>query len=227
MRFTRPDDLRRYYPEAHDAIMAVKERLLSLMPAELGPLLEQLSEVQLRCFACDCAEHVLPFFERLMPQDQRPRLAIETARRFARGEAEAAVLKEAMGQAEGAAWKAGEVAGAQGDEAAGALPVDDAAASAAAAAEACCVANAQAAAQSAACGAVEVMLIAALGAQRADRVWAWQWHFATYDPDKLKDPAVLAAKVSQKLLDQYRQAEQQAHDWLMSRARAYLEQRSG
>lgn len=207
--------------------MAVKDRLLSLISPELRPLLQQLSDVQLRCFACDCAEHVLPIFERLMPQDQRPRLAIETARRFARGEADAAALAHASGQAEGAAWKAGEVTLAQGDQDAGTLSVDEAAASAAAAAEACCAADATTAALSAATGAVDVALIVALGGQQADRIWAWEWHFATYDPDKLKDSAALAGKVGKELLEQYRRAQKQEHDWQMDCVRVYLEQGSG
>ncbi len=40
-----------------------------------------------RLFACDCAERVLPLFESKYPNDKRPRQAIETARRFANGEA--------------------------------------------------------------------------------------------------------------------------------------------
>ncbi len=42
---------------------------------------------ELRLFACDCAERVLPIFERERPGDARPRAAIETARRFVNGEA--------------------------------------------------------------------------------------------------------------------------------------------
>ncbi len=40
-----------------------------------------------RLFAVDCAERVLPLFEGVFPDDVRPRTAIETARRFAHGEA--------------------------------------------------------------------------------------------------------------------------------------------
>lgn len=40
-----------------------------------------------RLFACDCAERVLPDFETKYPNDNRPRKAIETARRYANGEA--------------------------------------------------------------------------------------------------------------------------------------------
>ena len=39
-----------------------------------------------RLFAADCAEHVLPLFETLYPNDNRPRLAITAARQYANGE---------------------------------------------------------------------------------------------------------------------------------------------
>jgi hypothetical protein len=41
----------------------------------------------LRLFAADCAEHVLPIFEKHHPKDNRPRRAIEVARLFANGKA--------------------------------------------------------------------------------------------------------------------------------------------
>jgi hypothetical protein len=37
-------------------------------------------------WAADCAGHVLPFFEDILPEDDRPRNAIEAARAWARGE---------------------------------------------------------------------------------------------------------------------------------------------
>ena len=48
---------------------------------------EFVSEQNLRLFACDCAERVLPIFEKECPEDNRPRKAIEVARLFADGEA--------------------------------------------------------------------------------------------------------------------------------------------
>ena len=36
-------------------------------------------------WASDCAEHVLPYFEEMYPEDERPRKAIEAARAWARG----------------------------------------------------------------------------------------------------------------------------------------------
>ena len=41
----------------------------------------------IRLFACDCAERALPLFEREYPNDDRPRKAIATARRYAEGKA--------------------------------------------------------------------------------------------------------------------------------------------
>jgi len=37
-------------------------------------------------WAADCAEHVLPYFEKEHPRDDRPRKAIEAARKWARDE---------------------------------------------------------------------------------------------------------------------------------------------
>jgi hypothetical protein len=59
----------------------------------------------LRLFACRVAEDVLPIFEAQYPDDVRPRAAIETARRFANGEATAEQLA-ASWAASGAASRA-------------------------------------------------------------------------------------------------------------------------
>ncbi len=55
-------------------------------------------------FACDCAERVLHVFEKQYPDDKRPRTAIETARKWARGEA---TLKETRSASDAAAAAAG------------------------------------------------------------------------------------------------------------------------
>ena len=47
----------------------------------------EATERNLRLFACDVAEDVLPAFESECPNDLRPRTAIEVARRYALGEA--------------------------------------------------------------------------------------------------------------------------------------------
>lgn len=41
---------------------------------------------ELVLWATDCAEHVLPYFEKQYPKDDRPRKAIETAKAWVRGE---------------------------------------------------------------------------------------------------------------------------------------------
>jgi hypothetical protein len=56
---------------------------------------------EIRLFACDCAEMVLPIFEKYYPNDDRPRKAIQAGRDYANG---------LIGAAAGAA--AGDAAGA-------------------------------------------------------------------------------------------------------------------
>mgnify|MGYP001084518389 CR=1 FL=1 len=57
-------------------------------------------------FACDCAERVLPLFEKVNPEDKRPRAAIETSRKFISGEATQEELAAARAAARAAAWVA-------------------------------------------------------------------------------------------------------------------------
>jgi hypothetical protein len=59
-----------------------------------------------RLFAADCAERVLPIFEKAHSTDDRPRKAIEATRKFARGEISAA----ARAAARDAAWDAARAA---------------------------------------------------------------------------------------------------------------------
>ena len=61
---------------------------------------------EMRLFACDCAERVLSIFERERPGDLRPRKAIETARRYATGDATDEELAAAWYAAWDAAWDA-------------------------------------------------------------------------------------------------------------------------
>ena len=66
---------------------------------------DTLSDTQLndlRLLACDYAEDVLHLFESKCPDDKRPRQAIETARKFAKGQATIDDLKASAG----AAWAA-------------------------------------------------------------------------------------------------------------------------
>ena len=72
------------------------------------------NEKNLRLFAADCAEHVLPIFEKKYPKDNRPRLAIQAARAFAEGK----ISANAMLEARSAAYAAYAVADAVADAAA-------------------------------------------------------------------------------------------------------------
>jgi hypothetical protein len=58
---------------------------------------------RLAIWAADCAEHVLPLFERERPADDRPRHAIELGRAWARGEIPWADARTAAGHANAAA----------------------------------------------------------------------------------------------------------------------------
>src|SRR4029077_21153427 len=51
-----------------------------------GGTLEDDDHRLLAMWAADCAEHVLPHFERAWPRDDRPRRAIDLGRAWARGE---------------------------------------------------------------------------------------------------------------------------------------------
>ena len=61
---------------------------------------------EIRLLACDSAESVLHFFEDVFPNDTRPRVAIETARRYANGQA----TKQELWVAWDAAWVAWDAA---------------------------------------------------------------------------------------------------------------------
>ena len=63
-----------------------------------------------RLLACDYAERALPIFEATYPDDNRPRQAIEVARRFADGQASPEELAAARDAAWAAAWDATDAA---------------------------------------------------------------------------------------------------------------------
>jgi len=65
---------------------------------------------EIRLFACDCAESVLHLYEDKYPDDNRPRNAIEVARRLANGEATTIELEEARVDAWDAASEAASAA---------------------------------------------------------------------------------------------------------------------
>ncbi len=87
--------------EVSDKIVVRQARLIRIC----GGWTESIA----RMFAADCAERVLPLFEKYNPGDDRPRKAIEAARAFARDEIGAAAAAGAWA----AAWDAaGAAAGA-------------------------------------------------------------------------------------------------------------------
>ena len=129
----------------------------------------ECSEHDLRLFAADCAEHVLPIFEKNRPGDDRPRKAIEAARKFARGEigaaARAAAWAAARDAARAAAWAAArDAAGVAAGDAAGDAARDAAGDAAGVAARDAARAAARAAARDAAGVAERQWQASALGA---------------------------------------------------------------
>lgn len=89
-----------------------------LVTVRRGGTLQDADHGLLAVWAADCARHVLHLFERLQPDDDRPRRAIEQARAWVRGEitmtqartaafAAHAAAREASGAAKEAARAAG------------------------------------------------------------------------------------------------------------------------
>ena len=70
----------------------------------------KLDQKLLALWAADCAEHVLLFFEKKHPQDDRPRKAIAAARAWARGEIACGAARSAAVATHAAARAADEVA---------------------------------------------------------------------------------------------------------------------
>jgi hypothetical protein len=78
--------------------------------ARLIRKIETWNDKTARLFAADCAEHVLPIFEKKYPDDKRPRLAILAARDFAYGKISAKERDAARAAARAAAWDAARAA---------------------------------------------------------------------------------------------------------------------
>lgn len=68
-----------------------------------GGTLQDSDHRLLAAWAADCAEHVLPLFEQVRPDDERPRRAIERAREWMRGEITMTQSRTAAGHAQAAA----------------------------------------------------------------------------------------------------------------------------
>ena len=83
------------FVEAEDKVVVRQARLVR----RCGGWTEKTA----RLYAADCAERVLPIFEKEHPSDDRPRKAIEVARAFARGEIDDAARAAAWAAARAAA----------------------------------------------------------------------------------------------------------------------------
>jgi hypothetical protein len=84
-------------------VILPKERDPRFITIRRGGSLTDPDHRLLALWAADCAEHVLPLFERVRPVDDRPRHAIELARAWTRGEVTMTDARTAAGHAMGAA----------------------------------------------------------------------------------------------------------------------------
>lgn len=80
-----------------------KDRDPRLITIRRGGTLQDADHRLLAIWAADCAEHVLPFFEQVQPNDDRPRRAIEQIRAWTHGEITMTQARTAAGHAMGAA----------------------------------------------------------------------------------------------------------------------------
>lgn len=75
----------------------------------LTELVSKTDQKTLALWAIDCAERVMPYFEEKYPEDNRPRHAIETLKKWiASGEFKMAVIRKASLDAHAAAREVGE-----------------------------------------------------------------------------------------------------------------------
>lgn len=80
-----------------------KKRDPRFITVRRGGTLQDSDHHLLALWAADCAEHVLPLFEEIQPDDDRPRQAIELARAWTRGEVTMTQARTAAGHANAAA----------------------------------------------------------------------------------------------------------------------------
>lgn len=179
-------------------------------PAELHKELQKLDPKQLRLFACDCAQHVLPCFEGFRIDDNRPRKAIEIARLFAMEQATEDVLRKAAGGAESAAWEVGDEVWKITSTGGQISQENEAAASAAATAEMCCLDDPSLAVAATVKTAIEVIVIAAVGLEAAEHIWT----------SHLK-------AVGSDTLQRYREAEDKERAWQFACVQTYVPNSSG
>jgi hypothetical protein len=84
-------------------VILPKVRDPRLVTVRRGGTLTDSDHHLLALWAASCAAHVLPLFEAARPDDSRPRLAIEAARAWVRGEVAMMQARAAGGHAMGAA----------------------------------------------------------------------------------------------------------------------------
>lgn len=80
-----------------------KQRDPRFITVRRGGVLQDSDHHLLALWAADCAQHVLPLFEVVQPNDDRPRRAIELARAWTRGEVTMTQARTAAGYANAAA----------------------------------------------------------------------------------------------------------------------------
>ena len=83
--------------------MLPKKRDPRFITVRRGGTLQDADHRLLALWAADCAEHVLPLFEMVRPDDPRPRQAIEAARAWTHGELKMMETRALGGHAMGAA----------------------------------------------------------------------------------------------------------------------------
>jgi hypothetical protein len=98
-----------YEAECKGETVEKDEHVIVCRKARLLRRVDTWDERTTRLFACDCAEHVIHFYENLYPGDVRLRYCIDTARAFANGKATEAELAAAR-DAAAAAWTAADAA---------------------------------------------------------------------------------------------------------------------
>jgi len=85
---------------------------ISKMDKSINELISRTDQRTLAIWAADCTERVLPYFEKVFTEDQRPRKAIEAGRAWVRGEIKMMVARKAAFAAHAAARDANLVAAA-------------------------------------------------------------------------------------------------------------------
>lgn len=176
------------------------------LPKEISAILHQLTPQEKRLFACDCAEHVLPYFERVVPQDMRPRKAIQMSRLFASGKATLEQLKEATYEAEAAAYEAADLVRRYPKSGERPTPQENAAPVAAATAQMCSKSNLDIAVQRAIETSIGVVVVAAVGVEVTGLIGFKQWD-----------------KLDTEVLDQYRKVESKEREWQLKQIKKYIE----